>query len=123
MNNLDEKVIHYHLLKLINENGDLTQRKMAKEMGISLGKVNYCISELTKKGMLKIIRFKNSNEKRSYVYLLTPHGLEEKVKLTLNFLRSKLGEYEEIRKQIRELSSELKQYGIVEISADKSLDA
>ena len=123
MNNLDEKVIHYHLLKLINENGDLTQRKMAKEMGISLGKVNYCISELTKKGMLKIIRFKNSEDKRSYVYLLTPHGLEEKVKLTIGFLRNKIGEYEEIRKQIKELSTELKELGIVNISADKSLDA
>jgi len=122
MNNLDGKVIHYRLLKLIQENGDLTQRKMAKEMGISLGKLNYCVSELTKKGMVKAIRFKNSKDKRAYVYLLTPRGLEEKVKLTISFLSIKLEEYEEIRKQIKDLSTELEEHGLVDISADKSLD-
>ena len=122
MNDFDQKALNYRLLKLIQGNGDLTQRQMAQEIGISVGKLNYCISELTKKGLVKVLRFKNSKDKRAYVYLLTPHGLEEKVKLTLSFLRSTIEEYEEKRKQIKELSTELKEYGIVDISADKSLD-
>ena len=123
MNVIDEKMIHYRLLKLLNENGNYTQRELAKEMGISLGKLNYCISELTKKGMVKVIRFTNSKNRRAYAYLLTQHGLQEKIKLTLRFLKRKLEEYDEIRKQIREFSTELEEQGIVDPVADKLLDA
>lgn len=119
MNYLNEKEIHYRLLKLLDQKDDLTQREMAKKMGISLGKMNYCVSELTKSGLIKVIHFKNSRDRRAYVYLLTPRGLEEKASLTLSFLKIKMEEYEEIRQQIRELSNELGENGLVEISADK----
>lgn len=73
---------------------------MAKRMGISLGKVNFCVSELAAKGWIKITRLKSARKKIPYIYMLTPKGLEEKGKLTVRFLKRKLAEYEEIKKQI-----------------------
>jgi len=109
MNYPYEQEIWYRLLKLLSRESNLTQRNMAKRMGISLGKVNYCVSELAKRGFIKINRFKDSSNKISYIYLLTPRGLEEKASLTLAFLRRKTLEYEETKRQIRELSAELEE--------------
>ena len=81
-------------------------------MGISLGKVNYCVSELASKGWIKITRFKSAKKKIPYTYMLTPKGLEEKGRLTLTFLKRKLSEYEEIKKQIRELHYEVEEDGL-----------
>jgi len=88
------------------------QREMAKEMGICLGKVNFCVSELATKGWIKITRYRSARKRIPYTYMLTTKGLEEKGKLTVLFLKRKLSEYEEIKKQIRELHSEVQQGGL-----------
>jgi EPS-associated MarR family transcriptional regulator len=107
MNNRYEQEIRYRLLKVLSQDSNLSQRDMAKRMGISLGKVNYCLSELAKKGLIKVNRFKSAKNKIPYTYMLTPSGLEEKAKLTVTFLKRKLSEYEEIKRQIRELAGEV----------------
>jgi len=112
MNHAYEQEIHYRLLKVLTEESNLGQRDMAKRMGISLGKVNYCISKLAAKGWIKITRFRSAKNKIPYTYMLTPKGLEEKGRLTLRFLKRKLSEYEEIKKQIRELHCEVEEDGL-----------
>jgi len=104
-----EPEIRYRLLKLLEKNPNLTQRQMAGEMGLSLGKFNYCLKELVKKGIVKIDRFTTSDNKAGYMYVLTPHGIEEKAKITVSFLRRKMKEYEEIKNQIKELAGEVDQ--------------
>ena len=104
-----EQEIRYRLLKILAEEPRLGQREMAKRMGISLGKVNFCVSELAAKGWIKITRLKSARKKIPYIYMLTPKGLEEKGQLTVRFLRRKLAEYEEIKKQILELHNEVQQ--------------
>ena len=80
---------------------------MAKEMGISLGKFNYCLKELVKKGYVKVNRFKSSDKKAAYFYILTQSGIDEKTKITLNFLRRKIEEFENIKNQIKEIGQEI----------------
>ena len=99
--------ISYKLFKLVEENPDISQRKLAKEMGISLGKTNYCIKGLIDKGWLKALNFKNSNNKIAYAYVLTPRGLREKTKITTWFLKQKLHEYERIKSEIEQLRREV----------------
>ena len=103
-----EEEINLRLLKTISK-GDThpSQPELAEMLGISLGKTNYCITELAKSGYIKIQRFKNSNNKIAYAYLLTPSGVEEKLRLMARFLRRKLKEYEIIRQEIAEFSQEL----------------
>ena len=98
---------HYRLLKLLESDPNLTQRQMAREMGISLGKFNYCLKELIKKGFVKVDRFTSSDNKAAYMYILTPRGIEEKSTITLNFLKRKMKEFEEIQQQIEELKREV----------------
>ncbi len=112
MNHTYEQEIRYRLLKILTEEPKLGQRDMAKRMGISLGKVNYCVSELAAKGWIKITRLKSARKKIPYTYMLTPKGLEEKGMLTIKFLKRKVSEYEEIKKQIRELHYEVQQEGL-----------
>ena len=121
MNHTYEQEIHYRLLKVLSQDPQLGQRDMAKSMGISLGKVNYCISELAAKGWIKITRFRSAKNKIPYTYLLTPKGLEEKGKLTLRFLKRKLSEYEEIKKQIRELHYEVEEDGLDNSGSELSI--
>ena len=121
MNHTYEQEIHYRLLKVLSQDPQLGQRDMAKRMGISLGKVNYCISELAAKGWIKITRFRSAKNKIPYTYLLTPKGLEEKGKLTLRFLKRKLSEYEEIKKQIRELHYEVEEDGLDNSGSELSI--
>jgi len=99
--------IRLKLLNLLKINPDMSQRQMMKEMNISLGKINYCISKLAEKGMIKVERFKDSNKKHAYAYKLTPHGIEELAKLTLSFLRQKIKEHDEIKQEIKLLSKQL----------------
>ena len=80
---------------------------MAGELGISLGRVNYCIQALTEKGLVKAKNFRNSKSKIGYVYLLTPHGIEEKMKITADFLKIKVEEYEALEKEIALLREEV----------------
>jgi EPS-associated MarR family transcriptional regulator len=101
-----DREIRYRLLKILSENPRMTQRDLSAEMGISLGKINFCLSELTRKGLIKINRFKGAKKKTNYLYKLTPDGLEEKARVTMSFLRQKQQEYEEIKRQIKELEKE-----------------
>jgi EPS-associated MarR family transcriptional regulator len=98
----------YLLLKSLEQDTNKTQRQLSKELGISLGKVNYCLQNLIQKGFIKINNFKNSNNKIQYSYLLTPKGLEEKTKLTIDFLRAKTKEYEMLKKEVEKIIEENK---------------
>ena len=98
--------IRYRLLKLIHEQPSLTQRELARIMGISLGKTNYCLQSLVKVGLVKVKNFRNSKNKLGYFYMLTPRGLEEKARVTRRFLKRKLIEYETLQKEIEELQSD-----------------
>ncbi|MDH5216068.1 MAG: MarR family EPS-associated transcriptional regulator [Gammaproteobacteria bacterium] len=97
----------YKLLKLLEEEPKLSQRELATQMGISLGKVNYCLRALVQKGLIKMRNFKNSSRKSKYKYLLTQKGLEEKSRITMHFLYSKMKEYEKLKLEILELKREV----------------
>ena len=98
---------HYKLLKLLEANPQATQREIASELGISLGKVNYCLRALVGKGQLKAKNFKNSRNKAAYLYVLTPRGIRAKAKMTADYLERKLKEYESLEKEIEELRVEV----------------
>lgn len=104
----------YGLLKTLENNPSLSQRDMAKRLGISLGKVNFCINALVEKGCLKVNNFRNSDNKLAYAYLLTPKGVEQKARMTVEFLQIKVQEYERLRKEIEELQREAAQEGLLE---------
>lgn len=110
---LDETT-HYGLLKTLEDNPGLSQRELAKRMGISLGKVNFCLNALVTKGSLKINNFRNSENKLAYAYLLTPRGVEEKTRMTVEFLQMKVREYERLRLEIAELRREAEMKGAME---------
>jgi EPS-associated MarR family transcriptional regulator len=97
---------HYKLLRLLQENPGMSQRDVALALGISLGKVNYCVRALLAKGWIKATNFKNSNNKAAYMYLLTPRGIEEKARLAVRFLKIKLVEYERLRVEIEQIRQE-----------------
>lgn len=101
--------IHVKVLRILEEKPDISQRDLANELGISLGKVNYCLKALIDKGWVKARNFKNSNNKWAYAYLLTPSGVEQKARITANFLKRKLAEYEALKQEIELLKSEVKQ--------------
>lgn len=96
----------YKILKLVEENPEISQRELAESLGISLGKVNYCLKALIAVGILKATNFRNSKNKLAYMYLLTPTGIEEKAKITSRFLKNKLQEYEKLQAEIVELKAE-----------------
>jgi EPS-associated MarR family transcriptional regulator len=98
--------VRYRLLKLLEPNPHLSQREVAKELGISLGKVNYCLRALVEKGWIKATNFKNSRSKAAYMYLLTPRGFEEKARVTARFLQRKVREYEALKTEIEQLRHE-----------------
>ena len=98
----------YQLLKSLEQDANLTQRQLSEELGISLGKVNYCLKSLIQKGFVKINNFKNSNHKLQYSYLLTPTGIEEKTKLTIEFLKVKTAEYEALKEEVERIKNEKK---------------
>ena len=95
--------MRYKLLRLLDANPRLSQRDVARELGISLGKVNYCLRALLRTGWIKASRFTNSRNKAAYMYLLTPRGIEAKMRLTFEFLRIKLREYETLRDEIEQI--------------------
>jgi len=110
---LDETT-HYGLLKTLEENPGLSQRDLAKKLGVSLGKVNFCLNALVEKGSVKINNFRNSDNKLAYAYLLTPSGVEQKARMTVQFLKYKMQEYERLRAEIAELQREAEQEGLLE---------
>jgi EPS-associated MarR family transcriptional regulator len=112
MNHAYEQEILYRLLNLLADEPQLRQLDMARVMGISVGKVNSCISELAKQGLIKIKRFKSAKNRVPYSYILTPHGIEEKGRITVRFLKRKISEYEEIKRQIGVLTEEVEKNGL-----------
>jgi len=103
MNNQD---IRLDLLRKLESNPQFTQRELSREMGVSLGKVNYCIKKLNEKGWVKLTNFSHNPNKMGYAYLLTPSGIEEKSRLTFSFLKRKVVEYEILKKEINALKTE-----------------
>jgi EPS-associated MarR family transcriptional regulator len=89
----------------------MSQRDLARELGVSLGKVNYCLQALIKKGWIKASNFTNSHNKAAYMYLLTPRGIEQKASLTVRFLQAKMREYEALRAEIKQIRREAKLQG------------
>jgi EPS-associated MarR family transcriptional regulator len=94
---------HLKILKYIESNPHISQRQLAKELGVSVGKINYCVQALITKGWVKAGNFKRSTNKMSYLYLLTPAGIDEKTKLTASFLKRKIAEHEIITQEIEQL--------------------
>ena len=95
--------IHLKILKHIESNPQISQRQLAQELGVSVGKINYCVQALITKGWVKAGNFKRSANKMSYLYLLTPAGIDEKTKLTASFLKRKIAEHEIITIEIEQL--------------------
>ena len=91
---------HFEVLRKVEKNPKSTQRELAKDLGLSLGKLNYCLKALKDKGLIKINNFKRNENKERYFYILTPKGLVEKTKLTLNFMQRKMQEYEELKLEL-----------------------
>ena len=96
----------YRILKLLEADPHASQRKIADELGISLGRVNYCLQALIQKGLVKVNNFRKHTNKQGYLYLLTPRGIEEKARVTARFLRRKLDEYETLKLELQELERE-----------------
>ena len=103
MNNQD---IRLDLLRKLESSPHCTQRELSREVGVSLGKVNYCMKKLTEKGLIKLTNFTHNSNKVGYAYLLTPSGIEEKSRLTFSFLKRKTVEYEILKKEINALKLE-----------------
>lgn len=95
------------LLKLLQTKPQLSQRELARAMGVSLGKANYCLNALMERGLVKLENFRRNPDRRYYAYLLTPAGVEEKTRITLTFLRRKVAEYEALEGEIAQLRNEL----------------
>ena len=91
---------HFNVLRKIQKNPDSTQRELAYELGFSLGKLNYCLTALKNKGLVKINNFKKNPNKIGYIYVLTPKGISLKTKLTINFMKKKMMEFDELKKEI-----------------------
>jgi EPS-associated MarR family transcriptional regulator len=104
--------MHYKLMRLLEANPAMSQRDAARALGMSVGKVNYCVRSLTSKGWVKAAHFKNSHNKAAYRYLLTPRGLQQKAQLTVRFLQAKLLEYESLRAEIEQMREEAARLGL-----------
>ena len=101
MNNINKNTEdHFKILRKIQKDPEHSQRKMAYELGFSLGKLNYCLKALKQKGFIKIKNFKKNPKKLNYFYVLTPKGISEKTKLTINFMKRKIQEYHELKKEL-----------------------
>ena len=103
------------LLRHLQEKQDVSQRELAHKMGVSLGKMNYILNALIKKGIIKVQNFRNNNNKLAYTYYLTPAGINEKAILTVKFFKRKLNEYDIIKKEIAKLEEDMKKINISEI--------
>lgn len=107
---MPKKQNQYQILKSLEKDPSYTQRKLSKDLDISLGNVNYCLKGLVEKGFVKIDNFRKNKNKAQYSYLLTPKGIEEKTKLTLDFIRIKTKEYNYLKNEIEELKFEANTY-------------
>jgi EPS-associated MarR family transcriptional regulator len=94
---------HLNILREIHKKKSLSQRQLAKETGVSLGKLNYCLKALKEKGLIKIKNFKQNPNKITYIYILTPKGIAAKTKLTINFMRQKMFEYDQLKLELERI--------------------
>ena len=101
MNKIKNNEDHFELLRKIEKNPDASKRELAVKMGFSLGKLNYCLRALRYKGLIKIKNFNKNPKKINYFYVLTPEGISTKTKLTLNFMKRKMQEYDELKSEIK----------------------
>ncbi len=93
---------HFEVLRKIQKTPDSSQRELAKQLGFSLGKLNYCLKALQKKGLVKIQNFRKQSNKISYLhYVITPKGITERTKLTINFMKRKMKEYDELKEELK----------------------
>ena len=93
---------HFNVLRKIKNKPNSTQRELAEELGFSLGKLNYCLKALKNKGLIKMKNFENNPHKINYIYVLTPRGIAEKAKLTLNFMKRMMKEYDALKNEIKD---------------------
>ena len=100
MNNFDKDEDKFEVLRKIQKNPNSSQRKLANDLGFSLGKLNYCVKALKQKGLIKINNFKKNKNKINYLYALTPKGIDYRFKLTLRFMKKKMNEYDELKKEL-----------------------
>jgi len=103
MPNKTDAAFNYHLLKLIEQRPEISQRELAAELGLSLGKINYCLKAFVSRGLVKVNNFRRSDNKRAYAYLLTPQGIEEKARVTARFFRRVETEYEALKQEVETL--------------------
>tara|TARA_Y100000590_G_C15616978_1_gene976140 strand:+ start:1045 stop:1395 length:351 start_codon:yes stop_codon:yes gene_type:complete len=103
--NNSDNIDHFNVLRKIQNNPDASQRELARELGFSLGKLNYCMSALKSKGLVKVNNFKMNKNKLNYIYILTPKGIVQKTKMTIKFMQQKMKDYDELQ---QELSKESK---------------
>ena len=99
--------VHFRVLRALNESPELSQRQIAKDLGVSLGVINFCVQALVEKGQIKIQNFRSSSNKLRYAYVLTPSGVSQRVQLTASFLKRKVAEYEALKAEIAAVESEL----------------
>ena len=104
---MNQRDISLDLLRKLENNPKYTQRELSREMGVSLGKVNYCMKKLFDKGLLKLSNFRSNSNKSRYIYLLTSKGIEQKTKLTISFIERKLKEYDELKAEIQSLQEDV----------------
>ena len=102
MNNKNNDIDEFSVLRKLNSKSDYSQRELANELGFSLGKLNYCLKALKDKGLIKINNFKKNPNKIGYIYMLTPEGISKKTKLTLEFMKRKMKEYDELKLELEE---------------------
>ena len=97
---MNENPDHFDVLRKIQKKPESTQRELAEQLGFSLGKLNYCLKALHAKGLIKMQNFKKNPKKINYIYVLTPKGIAEKTQLTINFMKRKMNEYDELKKEL-----------------------
>ena len=100
MNKLRDNQDHFNVMREIQKRPQTSQRDLAQQLGFSLGKLNYCLKALRQKGLIKIKNFEKNPDKLNYIYVLTPKGISEKAKLTINFMKRKMKEYDELKKEM-----------------------
>lgn len=91
----------FEILRKIYKSSNSSQRNLSSQLGFSLGKLNYCLTRLKKHGLIRIKRFKDSKNKLSYAYVLTPRGMKERTKLTIDYMKLKMREYDELKKELK----------------------
>jgi len=104
---MDAEEVRYRLMTLIGQRPQLTQREAASELGVSIGKINYCLRALIERGYVKLNNFRRNPDKREYRYFLTPRGIEVKAQVAVAFLQRKMDEYEKLRQEIDRLNLDL----------------